>query len=73
MPNNWRTIKSSIYKKIDFTLEGGKERLNPSREKNEGKHRRRKVDQKSCVTFLLLLCYPRSRINGKKTTTTLGS
>ena len=30
-----------------------KERLNPSREKNKGTHRRKKVDEKSCVTFLL--------------------
>ena len=31
----------------------GKERLNPSREKNEGTHRRKKMDENSCVTFLL--------------------
>ena len=30
----------------------GKERLNPSRKKIQGRHRRRKVE-KSCVTFLL--------------------
>ena len=39
--------------KFDFTVDEGKEQLNPSREKNYGKHRRRKVDEKSFVTFLL--------------------
>ena len=34
-------------------VDEGKEGLNHSREKNEGKHRRRKVDEKYCVTFLL--------------------
>ena len=38
--------------KFDFTVDEGKERLNP-REKNEGTHRKKKVDEKSCVTFLL--------------------
>ena len=51
MLNGWRTIKS--YTKFDFTVDEGKEWLNPSREKNEGTHRRKKVDEKSCVTFLL--------------------
>ena len=40
------------YKREDFTVDDGKERLNSSREKNSGKHRRRKVE-KSRVTFLL--------------------
>ena len=39
-----------LYTKFDFTVDEGKEWLNPSREKNEGTHRRRKVDEKSCVT-----------------------
>ena len=43
------------YTKFDFTVDEGKERLNPSREKNEGNHRRRKVE-KSCLT--ILLCDP---------------
>ena len=34
-------------------VDEGKERLNPSREKKNGMHRRRKVDEKSCVAFLL--------------------
>ena len=34
-------------------VDEGKERLNPSRDKNEGKPRRSKVVEKSCVTFLL--------------------
>ena len=34
-------------------VDEGKERLNPSREKNKDKQHRRKVDEKSCVTFLL--------------------
>ena len=38
--------------KLDFTVDEGKERLNPSCEKNEGKHRRRMVGR-SCVTILL--------------------
>ena len=50
MPNKWRTIKSLVHK-IRLTLDEGKERLNPSREKNKGMHRRRTVE-KSCVTFL---------------------
>ena len=50
MPNDRRTILSLVHKKFDFTVDEGKERLNPSREKNEGTHRRRKVDEKSCVT-----------------------
>ena len=41
------------YTKSDFTADEGKERPNPFREKNQGKHRRRKADEKSCVTFLL--------------------
>ena len=40
-------------KKIDITVNKGKGRLNPSRDKTQGKHRRKKVDEKSCVTFLL--------------------
>ena len=52
MPTEWRTIKSLLHK-FDFTVDEGKERLNPSREKSKGMHRRRKVDEKFCVTFLL--------------------
>ena len=52
MPNGWRTIKSLVHK-IRFHGRQGKEWLNPSREKNKGTHRRKKVDEKSCVTFLL--------------------
>ena len=36
------------YTKFDLMADEGKERLNPSREKNLGKHRERKVDEKSC-------------------------
>ena len=49
MPNKWRTIKSLVHK-FDFTVDEGKEQLNPSCEKNKGTHRRRKVDEKFCVT-----------------------
>ena len=49
MPNKWRTIKSLVHEFV-FTVDEGKERLNPSREKNIGMHRRRKVDEKFCVT-----------------------
>ena len=47
-------MKSLVHKipKFDFTIDEGKERLNPSREKNEGMRRRRKADEKSCMTFL---------------------
>ena len=64
MPNGWRTIKSLVHK-FDFTVDEGKEWLNPSREKNKGTYRRKKVDEKSCVIFLL------SRMNGKKNTHTV--
>ena len=37
----------------DFTVDEGNKWLNPSREKNLGTHRRKKVDEKFCVTFLL--------------------
>ena len=35
MPNGWRTIKSLVHKipRFDFTVNEGKEWLNPSREK----------------------------------------
>ena len=42
-----------VNTKFDFMVDEGKEWLNPSREKNEGTHHRKKVDEKSCVTFLL--------------------
>ena len=41
------------YTKFDFTVDEGNKWVNPSREKNKGTHRRKKVDEKSCVTFLL--------------------
>ena len=37
---------------FDLTVDEGKGRMNPSRDKNQGKHRRGKVE-KCCVTFLL--------------------
>ena len=33
MPNKWRTI-NSLVQKFDFTVDEGKERLNPFRDKN---------------------------------------
>ena len=42
----------SLNTKVDLTVDEGKERLNPSGEKNEGKHRRRKVDEKLVTLFL---------------------
>ena len=53
MPNKCGEGLVRGYTKFDFTVDEGKRRLNPSRDKNKGKHRRRKVDEKSCVTFLL--------------------
>ena len=56
---NWETCPTSGerlirgYTKFDLTIDEGEGWLNPSRDKNEGKLRRRKVDEKSCVTFLL--------------------
>ena len=38
-----------MYTKFDFTVDEGNERLNPSHETSKGTHRRRKVDEKSCV------------------------
>ena len=73
MTNKWRTINSFVHK-LGFTVDEGKERLwNSSREKNKGMHRRRKVDEKSCVIFRL--CDPPAgtsneldvQKNGKKT------
>ena len=61
MPNKWRTSNSQ---KFDFTVDEGKERLNPSREKNLGEHRRRKVDEKSCVTSAGTSTSLTCRING---------
>ena len=46
-------IRVGLYTKFDFTVDEGKEWLNPFREKNEGLHRRKKVDEKPCVAFLL--------------------
>ena len=46
-----------------------KERLNPSHEKNQDKHRRRKVE-KSCVTPAVTSTSLTYRINGMKTHTT---
>ena len=45
-PGNWEfSIQKTKNKKqkFDFEIDEGKERLNPSREKNLDKHRRRKV------------------------------
>ena len=36
--------KDEFTTKFDFTVDEGKEWLNPSRDKNQGTHRRRKVD-----------------------------
>ena len=55
MPNKWRTDWFYLYTKFYFTVDKGKKRLNPSREKNRGEHRRRKVYEKSCVAFLLCM------------------
>ena len=57
------------YTKFAFTVDEGKERLNLSREKNKGMHRRRKVEEKSCVTWAGASNDLTSRINGKKTHT----
>ena len=50
--NGWEE-NTHTHTKFDFTVDEGKEWLNPYREKNEGTHHRKKVDEKSCVTFLL--------------------
>ena len=53
MTNKWRTINSFVHN-FGFTVDEGKERLwNSSSKKNKGMHRRRKVDEKSCVIFRL--------------------
>ena len=66
MLNTWNTICSCGYTKFDFTVDEGKGRLNPSRDKNEGKHRKRKVE-KSCVTSACASTSLTSRINGMTT------
>ena len=76
MPIEWRTIKSLGHK---IQLHGRREKwLNPSREKNQDTHHKRKVDEKSCVTFSSSCVTPAamvrptnlmSRMNGKKTHT----
>ena len=44
MPNKWRiVIIVRGHTKFGFTVDQGKGRLNPSRDKSSGKHRRRKV------------------------------
>ena len=60
------------YMKIDFTVDKGKGRLNPSRDKNQGRHRRRKLDPvwpSSCVTPAGASTSLTSRINGMTTHT----
>ena len=55
------------YTKFDCTVDEGKGRLNPSREKKEGKHRGRKVE-KSCVSFHLIdlgWCVHKSDVQNK--------
>ena len=63
MPNKWRTRFIRGYTKLGFTVDEGKERLSPSRDKNLCKHRRRKVE-KSCVTPAGASTSLTSRING---------
>ena len=53
--------------KFDRTVDERKGRLNPSRDKNEDKHRRKKVE-KSCLTFLLCgpgWCVHKSDVHNK--------
>ena len=59
-------VENDWFSKFDFAVDEGKERLNPSREKNEGEHRRRKVG-KSCVTPAGTSTSLTSRINGMTT------
>ena len=63
--NKRRTINSLVHK-IRLHGRRGKKRLNPSREKNKGKHRRRKVE-KSCVTLAGTSTNLTSSINGMTT------
>ena len=52
MPNKWRTIKSLVHKIRLHGRRGRGTAKSFSREK-KGMHRRRKVDEKFCLTFLL--------------------
>ena len=63
-------LRTGIFptSKFDSTVDEGKGRLNPSRHKNEGKHRGRKVE-KSCVTPAGTSTSLTSRINGMTTHT----
>ena len=56
------------YLKFDFTVDEGKGRLSPSRDRNKGRHRRRKVE-KSCVTSAGASTSPTFRINEMTTHT----
>ena len=74
MLNKWRTIDSWVHKIRLDSRRGKGTRLNPSREINKGKHRKRKVE-KSCVTPAAASTSLTSRINGMTThahTHTLG-
>ena len=53
MPNGWRTIKSLVHKIRLHGRRGKGMAESFSREKVRQKHRRKKVDGKSCVTFFL--------------------
>ena len=63
-PSRKRLIRG--YTKIDFTVDEGKKRLNPSQDKNLGNHCKMKVD-KSCVTPIGASTSLTSRINGMTT------
>ena len=66
MTENIRRVRLT-YSKIRLPIDEEKEWRNLSREKKQGTHRRKKVDEKSCVTFLLCPTNLMSRMNGKKT------
>ena len=61
-----RSWNINLCKKFDFTFDEGKGGLNPSRDKNQGEHRRRKVE-KSCVTPADASTTLTSGINGMTT------
>ena len=47
-----RKYPTLLKEQLDFTVDEGKGRLNPCRDRNQGKHRRGKV-KKFCVDFFL--------------------
>ena len=53
------------YIKIEFTVDEGKGRLNPSRDRNLGKHHRRKVEKSCVIMTCVFVCFLDIKIVGR--------